>query len=124
MGNLSFDVTEEQLREHFQKEAGDVATVLLPRNNSGRPGGYGYIEFTTSDWVPKALTLNGHTLTERPMYVSRYKATRRNEMQSDRAEKPKQMRKNRALRKEKIKAQVDAGHGGHKKEKRKRNSDD
>lgn len=55
VGNVSFDTTEDQLWEVFA-EYGEVKSVRLPTDReSGRPKGFGYVEFTDIESSKKAF---------------------------------------------------------------------
>ena len=60
VGNLSFQATEEDLRELFA-QAGNVDTVrIITDQFTGRPRGFGFVEMTTKDEAVKAVEmLNG-----------------------------------------------------------------
>ena len=54
VGNLSWDVTEDKVWEIFG-EYGDVKSVRLPTDReSGRPKGFGYVEFSDIEAAKKA----------------------------------------------------------------------
>lgn len=68
VGNLSYDTTEESLKEAFS-QAGEVASVFIPKDKfSNRPKGFGFVEFANDDDCPKAIEmfegkeLDGRTL--------------------------------------------------------------
>ena len=55
VGNLSFDATEDALWEAFS-EYGDVKSVRMPTDrDTGRPKGFGYVEFADIDSSKKAF---------------------------------------------------------------------
>ena len=55
VGNVSFNTTEDQLWEVFA-EFGEVKSVRLPtERDSGRPKGFGYVEFTDIETAKKAF---------------------------------------------------------------------
>ncbi|QKX57521.1 uncharacterized protein TRUGW13939_04635 [Talaromyces rugulosus] len=60
IGNLSFNTNEDVVRETFQ-EQGTILGIRLPTDaESGRPKGFGYIEFSSVDEARQAMTdLNG-----------------------------------------------------------------
>ena len=69
VGNLSFQATEEDLRELFA-QAGTVETVrIITDQFTGRPRGFGFVEMATDEGAQKAITelhesqLGGRTLT-------------------------------------------------------------
>src|SRR5215469_14337993 len=60
VGNLSFQATEEDLRELFQ-QAGTVESVRIVTDQfTGRPRGFGFVEMATKEESAKAIEmLNG-----------------------------------------------------------------
>jgi len=71
VGNLSYDVTEEELQQEFQAY-GEVASVsILTDKFSGRPKGFGFVEMASKSEGEAAITgLNGKTLKERTIVVN------------------------------------------------------
>ncbi len=71
VGNLSYDVTEEELRQEFLAY-GDVTSVsILTDKFSGRPKGFGFVEMASKSEGEAAITgLNGKTLKERTVVVN------------------------------------------------------
>jgi len=71
VGNLSYDVTEEELRQEFQA-FGEVESVnVITDKYSGRPKGFGFVEMPSVSEGQAAITgLNGKTLKERTLNVS------------------------------------------------------
>lgn len=71
VGGLSYDTTEETLKELFS-QAGTVesATIIIDRI-SGRSKGFGFVEMSTEDEAQKAIeTLNGKELDGRNITVN------------------------------------------------------
>jgi cold-inducible RNA-binding protein len=70
VGNLSFQATEEDLRELFQ-QAGIVETVrIITDQFTGRPRGFGFVEMATKEEATKAVEmLNGHLFRDRNLVV-------------------------------------------------------
>ena len=70
VGNLSFDVTEEELRQEFAS-FGEVASVSIPTDKySGRPRGFAFVEMPSVSEGQAAMTaLNGKTLKDRTLTV-------------------------------------------------------
>jgi RNA recognition motif-containing protein len=70
VGNLSFQATEEDLRELFQ-QAGTVETVrIITDQFTGRPRGFGFVEMATKDEAGKAVEmLNGRLFRDRNLVV-------------------------------------------------------
>lgn len=66
VGNLSYDTTEEELRQLFAQH-GEVNSVnLITDRDSGRPRGFGFVEMEGADAAIAALNnteLGGRTLT-------------------------------------------------------------
>ncbi len=71
VGNLSYSVTDESLKEYFS-QAGVVesATVLMDRM-TGRSKGFGFVEMSTDEEAQKAIEMfNGKELDARPLTVN------------------------------------------------------
>ncbi len=70
VGNLSFQATEEDLRELFQ-QAGTVESVRIVTDQfTGRPRGFGFVEMTTKEESAKAIEmLNGRLFRDRNLVV-------------------------------------------------------
>lgn len=70
-GNLSYQMTEEELRKEFMAY-GEVASVNIPTDrDSGRPKGFGFIEMASKSEAEAAIAgLNGKTLKERTIVVN------------------------------------------------------
>ena len=71
VGNLSYEATEEELRQEFEA-FGEVASVsVITDRDSGRPKGFGFVEMATKSEAEAAITgLNGKTLKERTIVVN------------------------------------------------------
>jgi len=71
VGNLSYEVTEEELRQEFEA-FGQVASVsIITDKYSGRPRGFGFVEMASKAEGEAAIAgLNGKTLGERTLAVS------------------------------------------------------
>jgi len=71
VGNLSYDVTEEELRQEFGA-FGEVTSVnIITDKYSGRPKGFGFVEMASVSEGQAAITaLNGKTLKERTLNVN------------------------------------------------------
>ena len=70
VGNLSFQATEEDLRELFQ-QAGTVESVRIVTDQfTGRPRGFGFVEMTTKEESAKVIEiLNGCLFRDRNLVV-------------------------------------------------------
>ncbi len=71
VGNLSYEVTEEELRQEFGA-FGEVASVdIVTDRDSGRPKGFGFVEMPSASEGQAAIAaLNGKTLEERTLNVN------------------------------------------------------
>jgi len=71
VGNLSYDVTEEELRQEFLA-FGEVESVsIIMDKYSGRPKGFGFVEMPSVSEGQAAIDgLNGKTLKERTLNVN------------------------------------------------------
>ena len=71
MGNLSFDVTREELIEAFSA-AGRVVDAKVPTDReTGRPRGFAFVEFESDDAARRCIEqLNGRDLKGRPLRVN------------------------------------------------------
>ena len=71
VGNLSYEVTEEDLRQEFGA-FGEVTSVnIITDKYSGRPKGFGFVEMATKSEAEAAITgLNGKILKERTIVVN------------------------------------------------------
>ncbi len=59
MGNLSFNVTEEEIRGAFES-CGDIVSVRIATDReTGKPRGFGHLEFADVDGAKKAMDMNG-----------------------------------------------------------------
>jgi len=71
VGNLSYDVTEEELKQEFLSY-GEVASVSMMTDKfSGRPKGFAFVEMDSKTESEAAIEgLNGKTLKERTIVVN------------------------------------------------------
>jgi cold-inducible RNA-binding protein len=70
VGNLSYQATEEDLRELFQ-QAGTVQSVRIVTDQfTGRPRGFGFVEMSTPEEASRAIEqLNGRVFRDRNLVV-------------------------------------------------------
>ena len=75
VGNLSYQATEEDLRELFQ-QAGTVQSVRIVTDQfTGRPRGFGFVEMATPEEADAAVKkFNGSELDGRTLKVEIAKA--------------------------------------------------
>ena len=71
IGNLSFDTTEEQLRQAFEA-FGEVSEVkIITDRDTGRPRGFAFVEMSSQDEATAAISgLNGQDLNGRTLNVN------------------------------------------------------
>jgi RNA recognition motif-containing protein len=71
VGNLSFDVTREELIEAFSA-AGRVVDAKVPTDReTGRPRGFAFVEFENDDAAKRCIDqMNGRDLKGRPLRVN------------------------------------------------------
>lgn len=71
VGNLSYNVTEDSLREVFAP-LGEVTSVkIITDAATGRSKGFGFVEMASDESADKAISsLNGTTLMDRAINVS------------------------------------------------------
>ncbi len=71
VGNLSRDVTEDELRQEFEA-FGKVDSITIVRDRySGQPRGFGFVEMLAKAEGQAAIAgLNGKTLGDRTLNVS------------------------------------------------------
>ncbi len=74
IGNLSFDTTENQLRQAFEG-FGEVSTVnIITDKYSGEPRGFAFVEMSTKDEAVAAIAgLNGKDMNGRALNVNEAK---------------------------------------------------
>ena len=72
VGNLSYNVTEPELREAFAEGGRNVVEVkIVMDRETGRPRGFAFVEMSADDEAAKAMeTLNGREIQARAISVS------------------------------------------------------
>ncbi len=71
VGNLSFDVSEENLRQAFEAFGQVSAASIVKDKYSGQPRGFGFVEMPNQTEAQAAIqNLNGKELSGRPMNVN------------------------------------------------------
>ncbi|NWQ97146.1 RBM34 protein, partial [Burhinus bistriatus] len=71
LGNLSYDIRDDAVREHFSVCGGVVAVRIVRDRNTGLGKGFGYVLFENMDAVHLALKLNDSVLMGRKIRVKR-----------------------------------------------------
>ena len=74
VGNMSYDTTEENLRQTFG-EFGEVVSVnIITDRDSGRPKGFGFVEMGSKEEATAAIeALNGQDMNGRQVNVNEAK---------------------------------------------------
>jgi RNA recognition motif-containing protein len=71
MGNLSFEVTEEELRQEFSAFGNVESVTIITDRYSGRSRGFGFVEMPSVSEGQAAITgLNGKMLRDRTLTVN------------------------------------------------------
>jgi cold-inducible RNA-binding protein len=71
VGNLSYDVTEEELRQEFTAFGKVESISIITDKYSGRSKGFAFVEMPTVSEGQAAITgLNGKTLKDRTLNVN------------------------------------------------------
>jgi len=71
VGNLSFNVTENDLQDAFAAHGTVIETNLMMDRTTGRPRGFGFITMSTPEEAQKAIDgLNGKALDGRNLTVN------------------------------------------------------
>ncbi|NXR29060.1 RBM34 protein, partial [Cinclus mexicanus] len=89
LGNLSYDIRDDAVREHFHV-CGDVVGVRVVRDRrTGLGKGFGYVLFENIDAVHLALKLNNSLLMGRKIRVQRIADKRKAQKSPDQSHAPK-----------------------------------
>lgn len=71
VGNLSRDVTKEQLEQFFASAGSVKEAVIIQDQDSGRSKGFGFVTFTTRQEANEAVTrFNGQEFLSHPLKLS------------------------------------------------------
>lgn len=71
VGSLSYDTTEEGLREAFSKAGSVESAAIITDRDTGRAKGFGFVEMATDEEAQKAVQmLNETTLDGRTIIVN------------------------------------------------------
>ena len=68
LNNVSFNATEEQIREHFGK-FGTITEVTIVCNNHGKPRGFAYVEFSKEEEAKASVEEDGRVFLGRKLEV-------------------------------------------------------
>lgn len=71
VGNLSYETTEDGLRELFMQAGNVVSVALIKEPGTNRSKGFGFVEMSSQSEVQKAISLfNGYSLNDRQLTVN------------------------------------------------------
>jgi cold-inducible RNA-binding protein len=71
VGGLSYDTTDESLREFFSQAGNVESAAVIKDRMSGRSKGFGFVEMSSEEEAEKAVnTLNGQSLDGREVSVN------------------------------------------------------
>ncbi len=74
VGNLAYSCTEDRLREIFEAHGEVSSAALVMDRDTGRPRGFGFVEFTNDDNARAAIeALNGQNMDGRDLTVNEAK---------------------------------------------------
>jgi RNA recognition motif-containing protein len=74
VGNLSYDVTEADLKTAFEAFGQVESTNVITDRNTGRSKGFGFVEMPNDDEAKAAIDgMNGKELQGRPIKVNEAK---------------------------------------------------
>ena len=71
VGGLSYDTTEDSLKEAFAKAGAVESAIIITDKMSGRSKGFGFVEFTSDEDAQKAIEMwNGKEFEGRSLTVN------------------------------------------------------
>lgn len=71
VGNLSWDTTDDSLRDFFASYGNVLSAQVIKDRNTGRSRGFGFVEFDSPEAAGKAIEeLNGKELDGREINVN------------------------------------------------------
>lgn len=71
VGNLSYETTEQNLRELFMQAGGVVSVALIKDQGTNRSKGFAFVEMSSQADAQKAISMfNGYTLDDRQLNVN------------------------------------------------------
>ena len=84
VGNLSFDMTDEELEAAFSEFGEIVSAVVVKDRISGRSRGFGFVEFSTDERAQNAKNgMNGKDIKGRALKVDEAREQRRDRSGGD-----------------------------------------
>ncbi len=78
VGNLSYKVTEDDLKDLFSEFESVIEIKLITDRATGRSRGFGFVELSSSEEASKAInTLNKKTIQDRQIIVNEARPQRK-----------------------------------------------
>ncbi len=84
VGNLSYNTSEEELRDFFSQYGNIEDLKIINDYQTGRSKGFGFITFSSDEEGEKALAANGVELDGRKLNVNTAKESNRGSRSSER----------------------------------------
>jgi cold-inducible RNA-binding protein len=85
VGNLSYNVSDDQLRDLFARFGTPESARVITDRSSGQSKGFGFVEFSNDEEAKAALSLNGTEFGGRNLTVN--EARPRNEASGNRSQR-------------------------------------
>lgn len=83
VGNLLYEVTDEDLKTQFATVGNVVSAVVIRFRDSGRSKGFGFVEMSSEEEAQKAIdTMNGQDFRGRKLVVSEARPPRESRSES------------------------------------------
>ena len=70
VGNLSFNTTEDELRQLFTEHGAVESVAVITDRQTGQSRGFGFVEMATADADTAINALNGTTLGDRSLNIN------------------------------------------------------
>lgn len=71
VGNLSYETTEQGLRELFLQAGSVISVAVIKEPGTNRSKGFAFVEMSSQDDVQKAIGMfNGYSLNDRQLTVN------------------------------------------------------
>lgn len=71
VGNLSYETTEQGLRELFMQAGNVISVALIKDRDTNRPKGFAFVEMGSQSEAQKAISMfNSYTLNDRQLTVN------------------------------------------------------
>jgi RNA recognition motif-containing protein len=70
VGNLPYNITQEQLKEIFEKFGEVVEVIIITDKFSGRSKGFGFVTFVDEKAAEEALKMNEEEIMGRKIVVN------------------------------------------------------